>query len=167
MKYLPVDKCQEQQCSRETGILLPDVQRYPSYTSLLTHTCPLNCQCFFGETLVSSHVSTMCWHLPTLAQHIYRDFAYWLSTCMYKVHALNAGLLQDKSFNLIYCYAAKDKCSAIQNKKKRCTNIYIMQNVKTLERTRTRNWKRLFSEKLIMKTCPFFVKIKYKLHCAI
>lgn len=57
---------------------------------------------------MSSDVSTMCWHLPTLAQHIYRDFAYWLSTCMYKVHALNAGLLQDKSFNLIYCYAAKD-----------------------------------------------------------
>lgn len=110
MKYLPVDKCQEQQCSRETGILLPDVQRYPSYIGLPTHTCPLNCQCFFGETLVSSDVSTMCWHLPTLAQHIYRDFAYWLSTCMYKVHALNAGLLQDKSFNLMYCYAAKDKC---------------------------------------------------------
>lgn len=37
---------------------------------LPSHTRPFNCQCFGGET-VCSDVSTIYWHLSTIAQHIY------------------------------------------------------------------------------------------------
>lgn len=79
---------------------------------------------------------------------------------MYKVHALNAGLLQDKSLNLIYCYAAKDKYWVyLESKKEMYKYLYHVECKNARTNADKKLEKTLFRE-INNENVPFFVKIK-------